>query len=138
MRCVPTLGEEIKAIRKSSRYTDLESYAGEASLSREGLRKIENGDRLPNRDTLKRLLQVSGIQKGETDRLMRMRDLAQAERDGLTLPHFVTPERIQSIASRIRLAVFTFTDDYDLEFPDPDQRELEVKIAEVLTEEMSG
>lgn len=108
-----TLGEKLQHIRRTSGYKDRPAYAQQAELSKEGLRKIEIGERLPTAETLATLLKVGKISGSRYTELMKLRDELQAERDGTnaTPPRMLEDEFINQFTIRLATLVDAFLAD---------------------------
>ena len=118
-------------MRKASSYRGLEAYASQASMSKEGLRKIESGDRLPTRETLTKLLEAGNAPDDQITELQQLRDRTQAKRDGLDVQNAkdINFDRLAAGA----VAVFDkYLGEYDMELPEKDQRHLKVEVKKAL------
>ena len=125
------LGDTIRQIRKASSYRGLEAFASQASMSKEGLRKIEHGDRLPNRETLVSLLEAGNAPDDQIIELQQLRDRTQAKRDGLDVQNAkdINLDRLSAAA----VTVFgKYLSEYDMELPESDQRHLKVEVKKAL------
>lgn len=97
------LGEAIEALRRKSRFHSRKDFARQAGLSEEGLRKIENGYRVPAQDTLDKIVKVcvATCPQEETTALYVLRDQAQATRDGINLGSRVSTQNYDLATKRV-------------------------------------
>lgn len=133
-----TIGEEIRFLRQQSRYRESGSFSAEAGISAEGLRKIELGDRLPNRDTLERLLMVGDIPDEKADELRDRRDQTQAERDGLALHYRASTQKLDGVAEKAATVVDKFLLEFDLCITKEDKKDLYRRMRMLLKKELSA
>lgn len=123
VRFVESLGSTVKQIRKRSTYRDLTSFARQAGISKEGLRKIELGDRLPSRDSLEGILRAGEVPKKQASEMLRQRDIAHAEREGLPIPSADGVDTDQ-LAEKAMEIFTTFLDGCDLALSEEDQADI--------------
>lgn len=131
---VTVLGDAIKEFRKASNYRGPISFAQQAGISKEGLRKIENGERLPTRETLTKLLEAGEVPKRKRMELHQIRDRAQAKRDGLDVPNYANDSDLADLAGAAINIFSKYLGDYDMEIPDGDQRFLKAEVTEAFKE----
>ena len=82
--------EEMKKIRLSSRYPGMADFARYASVNRELYREFESGKRIPNKETLERIIQGTCLTKEEATLLREARneEKGTTERGGLETTWF--------------------------------------------------
>lgn len=127
------IGNSIRQLREQSPYRDLRSFAAQCNLSYEGLRKIENGDRIPAVGTTNQIIAAVDLPEEEADRLRVARDLAHAEREGL-LNKGVTDEKIDEIAETCQETVEEFLAEYEMALSDEDSGDLLNRLRDTITE----
>lgn len=125
------LGGTIRQMRKASSYRGLEAFASQASMSKEGLRKIESGDRLPTRETLTKLLEAGNAPDDQITELQQLRDRTQAKRDGLDVQN-ARDINFDSLAAGAVSVFDKYLGEYDMELPEDDQRHLKVEVKKAL------
>jgi len=79
------LGKIITDIRKGSLYPRRSDFAKNIGISHEGLRKVESGARIPQKDTLDKILNIGGLPDREADRIRHIRDLELARQMDINL-----------------------------------------------------
>ena len=79
------LGDTIREVRERSAYTSRKDFAERVGLTSEGLRKIDTGTRVPERETIERILSVGNVPNKEADRVLILRDRIVAKRVGIDL-----------------------------------------------------
>lgn len=130
------LGHELRDLRKTSTYTDLEAFAEAAGLSREGLRKIEMGTRLASKDSLEGILRAANTPDDAAIRLRKLRDIFQAKRDGLTAPLYVSEERMSSLVQELMETVLIFLGECELELPAAEKHMLHTRLLNTTKKEV--
>lgn len=139
------LGEEVQKLRSDSMYGSRTAFAKEAGISREALRKIEEGISIPERENLESILDVAGPPQNIRDRIMRTRDEAQARRDGLSIPLHGSDSKLKRMADRLvsatEISVGEFFNSASGEVTtllDSEKDTLRSRFLKVLREEING
>lgn len=138
------LGDEIRKLRSDSMFGSRTSFAKESGISREALRKIEEGISIPERENLERILDVAGPPQSIRDRIMKARDEAQARRDGLSIPLHGSDSKLRRMADRlvsaaeISVGEFFSSADGSVALLDDEKEKLRSRFLKVLEEEING
>jgi len=142
-----SLGKEIRAIRVNSQIGSMAGFAKAAGLSRETMRKIERDMAVPSKETLEAIIDTAGPPMAVRDRVRRIRDSSQAQRDGLSVPAHGSEEKIVGMARRLMTAVQLYFNEFPVvidgkecyfEFPDGTRAEIIDRFTTVLQEEIRG
>jgi transcriptional regulator with XRE-family HTH domain len=131
------LGGTIRELRKASSYRDMYGFAAQAGISKEGLRKIENGERLPNRETLARILDTGNVPADEALELQQLRDKTQAIRDGIDVPNYANDVDLGRLAQAAVGVFGRYLGEYDMFLPEEDQRHLRAEIKRTLKDRIA-
>jgi len=129
-------GQALRVLRQESQYPDLGAFAEQADLHKEGIRKIENGERLPARENLDRILSVASAPSEITASLRKQRDILQAKRDGIDAPLYASEERIAGLSDKVLRTVVRFLKECDLELPRAEKSILTTRIIRTIKEEI--
>lgn len=135
---VLTIGEEIRYLRQQCRHREAQVFAAEVGISYEGLRKIENGERLPNRDTLEKILIVGNVPVEKANEVRDRRDQTQAERDGLALQYRASTEKLDNVAERAAVEVEKFLLEFEMCISKEDRKDLYRRMRTLFKEELSA
>jgi hypothetical protein len=142
-----SLGKEIRDIRVRSTIGGATGFSKAAGISRETLRKIEGDMTVPSRETLEAIINTAGPPSVVRDKVCRMRDACQAQRDGLTVPSHGSDEKILGMARRLMTTLQVYFNEFPVvaggeelyfEFPDGTRAEIIDRFATVLEEEIRG
>jgi transcriptional regulator with XRE-family HTH domain len=142
-----SLGKEIRNIRVRSQISSVSGFSKAAGISRETLRKIERDLVVPSRDTLDAIIDTAGPPIEVRDRVRRVRDEHQAQRDGLSVPSHGSEEKIGRMAKRLMTSLQVYFSEFPLdiegvecyfEFPDGTRAEIIDRFEKVLQEEIRG
>lgn len=137
MSTEPTLGDTVRTMRKQSPYKDLRSFAGQAGVSHEGLRKIEIGKNIPTRETLEKLIKAGRPPRKQAEKMRRDRDEVQASSSGLSRPSF-SAESIAGLSQKLVKTTEQFLNDCDLEIGASERRALLTRFTATVREELSA
>lgn len=107
-------------------------------MSHEGLRKIELGERVPTRETLDRIIEVSSIPEKKADELRKSRDLAQSTKVGMSLPPFSNDAKIRRLANRSVVTFMRWLGELGYRLPTKEQKALLIRLEQVLRKEIRG
>ena len=129
------VGTLVKSIRERSPHRDLRSFAEQAGISYEGLRKIEIGERIPSTDTVEQIIQSVEISEEVAQEMRVLRDIAHAEREGL-VNKGVTDEKISEMAGACQSAVVDFLGEFEMGLEEADQEDLLERIQGALEREL--
>jgi transcriptional regulator with XRE-family HTH domain len=129
------VGTLVKSIREHSPHRDLRSFAQQAGISYEGLRKIEIGERIPSAKTLEQIIQAVEITNGQARQMRILRDLDHAKREHL-VNKGVTDEKISGMAITCQTAVVDFLDEFEMALSEEDQEDLLERIQGGLEREL--
>lgn len=113
-----TLGEEVLNVRMASCYPARKDFSRQLGISVEGLRKIEGGERVPEKDTLDRILQIAGVPDLLAKRLRQLRDREHAIQIGLDLKGLTEvppPADHQKIADKLTKSLESYLEGINYE-----------------------
>jgi len=116
-------GEAIQKLRQRSQYQDRRTFASRVGISSEGLRKIENGSRIPERETLEKILEVSGCPDDYAQELWAQWNVEQAHKYGVHLPEEF-PE-VGEVAGAAVEAFSSYLDDVEWDLPEDWREQLQ-------------
>jgi hypothetical protein len=125
--------KELVKLRERSRWADQESFANQTLLSCKGYVKCENGERLPSREVLDRILSRVGADQATATRLIDLWNDAKAKRLGLVGAASQTPTvDCDALAKRIRSETVFVLKQAGVHVKDPTKSVMEKRIAMIL------
>ena len=93
---------------------------------------ILTGERVPSRDTLERIIAAVRVPDDTADRLQHLRDQAQAERAGLTLPER-DAEQLPRLVRRLTAETVVYLRQRQgLSMPELERQRLSVRLARIV------
>lgn len=119
-------GEAIQKLRHRSQYQDRRTFASRVGISSEGLRKIENGSRIPERETLENILEVSGCPDDHAQELWAQWNVEQAHKYGVHLPEEF-PD-VAEVSGAAVAAFSTYLDEVEWDLPEDWREQLQTVV----------
>jgi len=92
-----SLGDSIRRLRSRSPFPERKTFAFRAGISVEGLRKIENDTRVPERATLDKILEVASCPDGIADSILNEWSTTQAKKLGVRIQTDSSPETLAEV-----------------------------------------
>ena len=132
------LGDALHNLRIMSPYPDLRAFSAQSGVSREGIRKVEQGKQVPSVKIMDKIISAVEVTKEEADRLRYQRNLAHALREGL-LNKTVTEEKMTELANGMYEVFATYLDAFEpaIEFEEEDAGELREMLRQRIEEELN-
>jgi transcriptional regulator with XRE-family HTH domain len=101
-----SFGDELKRLRQSSRYPDMSDFARYAGVVPDQYRDYERGKRIPNKETLEKLIFGGGLSDEDATVLREARNVERARQCGVDLSppgslHIDVPALAESIQKEI-------------------------------------
>jgi transcriptional regulator with XRE-family HTH domain len=75
----------LRELRKRSPYPEMKTFAGQAGISYNALKKIEQGTRLPERETLDKMLHASGAPDSKRAEILKDWSAVMLERHRMSI-----------------------------------------------------